>query len=147
MKAVKRKAKSAPLVWKDLGLTAGPRRAATASSRPLSGKCSTVTSSRKWMTAMCGISAASRGTAVLRNWTRPRPSHKRITPPGGIGETSLNARPPLPAASSPLAFVVRDAKVSETILIGYSRVWVLNPRSFSNLALAFSLSAFCSAYL
>jgi hypothetical protein len=77
--------------------------------------------------------------------TRPRPSHKRITPPGGIG--SLNARPPLPAASSPLAFVVRDAKVSETILIGYSRVCVLNPRSFSNLALAFSLSAFCSAYL
>jgi hypothetical protein len=62
--------------------------------------CSTVASSRNWMTSMRGISAASRGTAVLRNWTRPRPSRKRITTPDGIGEASLNVRPPLPAGGS-----------------------------------------------
>ena len=47
---------------------------------------------------MRGIFAASRGTVVLRNWTRPRLSRKRITMPDGVGKTSLNARSPLPAA-------------------------------------------------
>ncbi len=62
MKTVKRKAKSAALVWKELI----PRLA--------SG----------WA-AIRGISAARRGTAVPRSWTRLRPSRKRITTPDGIG--------------------------------------------------------------
>jgi len=63
---------------------------------------------------MRGISAASRGTAVLRNWTRPRPSRKRITTPDGIGEASLNVRPPLPGRQQ------FSDSISETIDANYT---------------------------
>jgi hypothetical protein len=66
VKTVKRKAKSAALLWKEFGLTAG-YHSHTAPAAKGSYCITTVTSSRKWMTATRGISAASPGTAVLGN--------------------------------------------------------------------------------
>jgi hypothetical protein len=93
VKTVKRKAKSAALVWKEFGLTAGYHSHAAPAAK---GSYYIIPIFKREVfngyvvsqlgTAMRGISAVSRGTAVLRNWTRPKLSRKRITTLDGIGE-------------------------------------------------------------
>jgi hypothetical protein len=84
VKTVKRKAKSGALVWKEFGLTAGYHSHTAPAAK---GSYYIIPTFERTVfngyLVSRGISAASQGTAVLRirNWTRPRPSHKRITTP------------------------------------------------------------------
>jgi len=85
VKTVKAKAKSAALLWKEFGLTAGYHSHTAPAAK--GSYCITPTFEREVFKGYlvsqvddCDVRylAASRGTVVLRNWTRPRPSRKRI---------------------------------------------------------------------